>query len=37
MGFYIIAMRVGGVIEANIAYVIRSPFIMQVVTNGLLK
>ena len=37
MGFYIISMRGGGVIEANIASVIRSPSIMQVVTKILFK
>ena len=37
MGFYIISMRKGGVIETNIALVICSPSIMQVVTKTLLK
>ena len=37
MGFYIISMREGGVIEANIASVICCPSIMQVVTETLLK
>ena len=37
MGFYIISMRGGGIIEASIALVICSLSIMQAVTKILLK